>query len=114
MPPFPEDRFLEAVSLVVSNNLAFVPPYGTGGALYIRPVLFGSGARIGLQPADEYVFLMMAMPVADYYQGGLSPVSALVVEDYDRAAPRGVGHVKVAGNYAADILPNTKVSYFFS
>jgi branched-chain amino acid aminotransferase len=69
-------------------------------------VLFGSGPRIGLQPADEYIFVVLVLPVADYYRGGLSPVTAVVVTDYDRAAPRGVGNVKVAGNYAADLLPN--------
>lgn len=77
--------------------------------MYIRPVLFGSGPRIGLQPSDEYTFAVLVLPVADYYQGGLRPVTAVVVEDYDRAAPRGVGHVKVAGNYAADLLPNSEM-----
>lgn len=71
-------------------------------------MLYGSGPRVGLQPSDEYTLVIMVMPVADYYRGGLkSAVSVLVVEDFDRAAPRGVGNVKVAGNYAADILPNT-------
>jgi branched-chain amino acid aminotransferase len=68
--------------------------------------MFGSGARIGLQPADEYVFVILVLPVAEYYKGGLKPVHAIVIEDYDRAAPKGVGNAKVAGNYAADILPN--------
>lgn len=72
--------------------------------MYIRPVLFGSGPRIGLQASDEYTFAVMVLPVADYYQGGMRAVTAAVVEGYDRAAPRGVGHVKVAGNYAADML----------
>lgn len=75
--------------------------------MYLRPLLFGSGPRIGLQPADEYKFLILAIPAGDYYKGGIKAVKAVVVEDYDRAAPRGVGNVKVAGNYAADILPNT-------
>jgi branched-chain amino acid aminotransferase len=101
------ERFLEAINTVVKDNIEYVPPYGSGGALYIRPLLFGSGPRIGLQPADEYTFLIMVIPVGDYYKGGLaSPVSALLIEDFDRAAPRGVGNVKVAGNYAADLLPN--------
>ena len=81
-------------------------PYGTGGALYIRPLLYGSGPRIGLQPSDEYTFIAMVLPVADYYKGGLKPVPAIVVDGYDRAAPQGVGAAKVAGNYAADLLPN--------
>lgn len=108
MPIVPKDLFLNAVHSIVQLNKQFVPPYGTGGSLYIRPLLFGSGARIGLQPADEYTFLVLVVPVGDYYKGGLSPVTAVVVEEYDRAAPRGVGHVKVAGNYAADLKPNTE------
>jgi len=106
MPPVPESKFMEAVNIAVAQNLAYVPPYGSGGALYIRPVLFGTGPRIGLQPADEYTLVVMVLPVADYYKGGLKPVTAVVINDYDRAAPRGVGAAKVAGNYAADLLPN--------
>lgn len=96
MTPFPEDAFVEAVKRVVKDNVAYVPPFGTGGSLYIRPLLFGSGARIGLNPADEYTLLILVIPVGDYYKGGLSPVSALVIDDFDRAAPRGVGNVKVS------------------
>ena len=106
MPQVPEDKFLEAVRISIKNNIDFVPPYGTGGSMYIRPLLFGSGPRIGLQPSDEYIFLVMVLPVADYYKGGLKPVPCVVVDQFDRAAPRGVGNVKVAGNYAADLLPN--------
>eukprot|EP00555_Chaetoceros_dichaeta_P004824 CAMPEP_0198254962 /NCGR_PEP_ID=MMETSP1447-20131203/5199_1 /TAXON_ID=420782 /ORGANISM="Chaetoceros dichaeta, Strain CCMP1751" /LENGTH=421 /DNA_ID=CAMNT_0043941219 /DNA_START=30 /DNA_END=1292 /DNA_ORIENTATION=+ len=107
MPVLPEETFLHAVNEVVRDNIEYVPPYGSGGALYLRPLLFGSGPRIGLQPADEYTFILMVMPVGDYYKGGLaSPVDGLLITDFDRAAPRGVGNVKVAGNYAADMLPN--------
>jgi branched-chain amino acid aminotransferase len=107
MPELPTEKFVDAVKKVVRDNIEYVPPYGSNGALYIRPLLFGSGPRIGLQPADEYTFLMMVIPVGDYYQGGLSkPVDALIISDFDRAAPQGVGAVKVAGNYAADLLPN--------
>jgi len=107
MPILPEDMFLRAVNEVVRDNIEYVPPYGSGGALYLRPLLFGSGPRIGLQPADEYTFILMVIPVGDYYKGGLSsPVDGLLITDFDRAAPRGVGNVKVAGNYAADLLPN--------
>jgi branched-chain amino acid aminotransferase len=107
MTELPTEKFLEAIQVVVKDNIAYVPPYGSGGALYIRPLLFGSGPRIGVQPSDEYTFLIMVIPVGDYYKGGLaSPVDALLIEDFDRAAPRGVGAVKVAGNYAADLLPN--------
>lgn len=109
MPELPTDLFVSAVEQVVIDNLEFVPPHGSGGALYIRPLLYGSGPRIGLQPADEYTFICLVMPVGDYYAGGLSqPVKCLLIEDYDRAAPRGVGSVKVAGNYAADLLPNRR------
>lgn len=104
MEPVPEALFREAVDRVVAANREYVPPYGSGGALYIRPLLFGSGARIGLKPADEYTFLVLVVPVGDYYKGGLSPVSAAVVPGFDRAAPNGVGNVKVAGNYAAGMM----------
>ena len=107
MALLPTEKFMEACNMVVRDNIEYVPPYGSDGALYIRPLLFGSGPRIGLQPADEYTFLVLVIPVGNYYKGGLSsPVDAVVVEDFDRAAPRGVGNVKVAGNYAADLLPN--------
>lgn len=107
MPELPTELFVQAVREVVRDNIEYVPPYGSGGALYIRPLLFGSGPRIGLQPADEYTFIILVMPVGDYYKGGLStPVHGMLIQDFDRAAPRGVGNVKVAGNYAADLLPN--------
>lgn len=107
MAPIPEDMFVEACKTVVRDNIAYVPPYGSGGALYLRPLLFGSGSRIGLQPADEYTFIILVIPVGDYYKGGLSQtVHSVIVEGFDRAAKYGVGAVKVAGNYAADMLPN--------
>ena len=106
MAPVPEDVFLDAIRRVIAANREFVPPYGTGGSLYIRPLLFGSGKQIGVSPADEYVFLVLVTPVGAYYKGGLKPVRALVLDDYDRAAPLGVGHVKVAGNYAASLEPH--------
>mmetsp|Transcript_11047 Transcript_11047/g.24496 ORF Transcript_11047/g.24496 Transcript_11047/m.24496 type:complete len:342 (+) Transcript_11047:325-1350(+) len=109
MPEPPAELFIDAVKTAVRDNLDFMPPYGTGGAMYIRPLLFGSGPRIGLMPSDEYKLVVLVLPVSDYYKGGLSPVTAVVVEGYDRAAPKGVGNVKVAGNYAADLLPNTEV-----
>lgn len=108
MPEPSEEMFLDCVRQVVKANLDFVPPYGSGGALYVRPLLFGSGPRIGVQPADQYTFLVLVVPVGDYYKGGLKPVPAVVLDDYDRAAPLGVGHVKVAGNYAADLEPGKK------
>jgi len=107
IPEVPADLFLSACKAAVRENVEFVPPYGTGGSLYVRPLLFGSGPKIGLSPADEFTFLVLVTPVGDYYAGGPAPVTAIVTTDYDRAAPRGVGHVKCAGNYAADLLPNT-------
>ena len=107
MPEIPTDLFIQACNDVVKDNIAYVPPYGSGGALYLRPLLFGSGSRIGLQPSDEYTFLVLVVPVGDYYKGGLAkPVDGLIVDEYDRAAPLGVGAAKVAGNYAADLIPN--------
>jgi len=103
IPSFPEDKFLDAISRVVKANSKFVPPYGTGASLYIRPLIFGSGARVGLGPSDEYIFMIFVTPVGPYYKGGFKPVSALVVENFDRAAPLGVGDCKVGGNYAAGL-----------
>jgi branched-chain amino acid aminotransferase len=108
MPEIPVETFIKACNDVVKDNIAYVPPYGSGGALYLRPLLFGSGPRIGLQPSDEYTFIVMVIPVSgSYYKGGLAqPLNGLIVDEYDRAAPKGVGAVKVAGNYAADLIPN--------
>jgi branched-chain amino acid aminotransferase len=108
MPEVPEELFMDAVRTVVRENRDFVPPYGTGGSLYIRPLLFGSGARIGVQPADEYIFLVLVTPVGNYYKGGLKPVSAVIMPGYDRCAPGGLGSVKAAGNYSADLEPSQK------
>ena len=103
LPPISKEMFIDAVTKVVSANKKYVPPYGTGASLYIRPLVIGTGARIGLGAADEYVFLILVTPVGPYYKGGLTPVKALVVTDYDRAAPDGVGDCKVGGNYAAGL-----------
>lgn len=102
----PEELFLDACRRVVAANREFVPPYGTGGSLYVRPLLIGTGPQIGVNPANEYVFLVLVTPVGAYYKGGLTPVRAVVLENYDRAAPQGVGHAKVAGNYAASLEPH--------
>jgi branched-chain amino acid aminotransferase len=106
MAQVPEELFLEAIRRVVDANREFVPPYGTGGSLYIRPLLIGSGAQIGVSPAKESTFIVLVTPVGAYYKGGLKPVRAIVLDDYDRAAPQGVGHTKVAGNYAASLEPH--------
>jgi len=103
IPKVPVEMFIEAVNKVVAANAKYVPPFGTGASLYVRPVIFGAGARVGLGPADEYVFIVFVTPVGPYYKGGFKPVKALVVEQYDRAAPNGVGDCKVGGNYAAGL-----------
>ena len=103
MPEVPEEMFLEAMERVVKANADYIPPYGTGGSLYIRPLLIGSGIQIGIAPAPEYTFLILVIPVGAYYKGGLKPVKAVILDDYDRAAPQGVGGIKVAGNYAASL-----------
>jgi branched-chain amino acid aminotransferase len=101
MEPPPAELFLAAVDRVVEINRDFVPPYGTGASLYIRPLLIGSSPHVGLHPSEDYLFAVLAMPVGPYYKDGFYPVKAYVQEEYDRAAPHGVGNVKVAGNYAA-------------
>ena len=103
IPPVSEEMFMEALEKVVRANAEFVPPYGTGASLYIRPVVFGTGPKVGLGPAEEYTFLIFVTPVGPYYKGGFNPVKALVVEEFDRAAPLGVGDCKVGGNYAAGL-----------
>jgi len=97
------DLFFEMVSKVVELNKDFVPPYGTGASLYIRPFLFGSGPKVGVQPADEYTFMIFVTPVGPYFKEGFNPVKIAVVRDSDRAAPLGTGTFKVGGNYAASL-----------
>ncbi len=110
MAEVPEQMFLEAVKKAVRANINWLPPYGTGGSMYVRPLLFGSGPTIGIRPSPEYTFVVMALPVGPYYQGGFEPVRAVVFDNYDRAAPLGVGHVKVAGNYAPGLEPHFKAA----
>lgn len=98
IPEVPEAHFRSCVHLAVSLNAAYVPPHQTGAALYIRPLLFGSSAQLGLSPPEEYTFCVYVLPVGVYH--GVHPVDALILEDFDRAAPRGVGNAKVGGNYA--------------
>jgi len=105
MPPFPEDEFVRATQRVIADNIDYVPPYGTGGSLYIRPVMFGTSPQIGVSASEEYDFIIMVMPVGAYYKGGIKPVDAMVERTYDRAAPHGTGTIKAAGNYAASLLP---------
>mmetsp|Transcript_52601 Transcript_52601/g.122438 ORF Transcript_52601/g.122438 Transcript_52601/m.122438 type:complete len:346 (-) Transcript_52601:103-1140(-) len=105
MLPCPSlETFHAAIDLAVKNNIEFLPPYGSGCSFYVRPIVFGSSNQIMLHPATEAMFLVMVTPVGGYYKGGApAPVPAMVVEQYDRAAPRGVGYCKAAGNYAADM-----------
>ncbi|MCK5413331.1 MAG: branched-chain amino acid aminotransferase [Candidatus Pacebacteria bacterium] len=101
MPEIPKEIFKEAVINAVKLNQEFVPPYESGASLYIRPLLIGTGPRVGLNPADEYMFIVFVNPVGPYFKNGFKPISLLIDRDRDRAAPLGVGHVKVGGNYAA-------------
>jgi branched-chain amino acid aminotransferase len=103
MEPVPEKLFIAACKKAIQYNKEWMPPYGTGASMYLRPLLFGSSPRIGVQPSDDYVFIVLAMPVGPYYKDGFFPVKAIVQEAYDRAAPLGVGNVKAAGNYAAGL-----------
>ncbi|MBD3322330.1 MAG: branched-chain amino acid aminotransferase [Chitinivibrionales bacterium] len=103
MEPPSEKLFLECCKTAIHHNLEFVPPYGTGASLYIRPLLIGTTPRVGLKAAEEFVFITLVTPVGPYYKDGFFPVKAYVQEDFDRAAPKGVGNVKVAGNYAAGL-----------
>ncbi|MCQ2394604.1 MAG: branched chain amino acid aminotransferase, partial [Kiritimatiellae bacterium] len=95
MPPVPVDMFLDACVKVVKKNKEYIPPYGTGGSMYLRPLLIGTGPQIGVAPAKEYTFMIMVMPVGAYYKGGLKPVRAVIFDQWDRAAPHGMGDVKV-------------------
>ena len=104
IPKLPEGRFEEAVEQVVRANAAWVPPYGSGATLYLRPFVMGSGIVIGVKPADEYIFRLFATPVGAYFKGGVKPV-AITVSDYDRAAPHGTGHIKAGLNYAMSLYP---------
>lgn len=99
MPVFPKERFVEAVLQTVKANAAYVPPYGTGATLYIRPYMFGTNPVIGVKPADEYQFRVFCTPVGPYFKGGVKPLT-ICVSDFDRAAPHGTGHIKAGLNYA--------------
>lgn len=102
MPSFPVERFLSALDEVVRANASSVPPHGTGASLYIRPYLFASGIVIGVQPAEEYQFRIFTTPVGPYFKGGATPI-ALMVSDFDRAAPHGTGAIKAGLNYAMSL-----------
>ncbi|CAK1225163.1 MULTISPECIES: branched-chain amino acid aminotransferase [Fructobacillus] len=104
MAPYPEDKFVEAVKEVVKANQDFIPPYESGGSLYLRPLLISTSPEIGVHPGHDFLFTIFAMPVGAYYPGGLAP-TAFVTSEFDRAAHGGTGQAKVGGNYAASMLP---------
>ena len=102
MPVYPEEKFVEAVAKTVEANAAYVPPYGSGATLYIRPYMFGTNPVIGVKPADDYQFRIFVTPVGPYFKGGAKPI-VIRVSDFDRAAPRGTGHIKAGLNYAMSL-----------
>ena len=102
MPPVSEEMFMEAVDQVVAANRDWIPPFETGGAIYLRPYLFASGPVIGVKPSDEYQFRLFGTPVGSYFKNGVKPIT-ICVSDFDRAAPRGTGHIKAGLNYAMSL-----------
>lgn len=108
MAEVPDSLFTEAVKKAVLLNERFVPPYESGASLYIRPLLIGTGAQIGVKPADEYLFMIFVMPVGPYFKEGFKPTDLVIYREYDRAAPLGTGTFKVGGNYAASLVSGHK------
>ena len=106
MAVFPEQKFINAVITVVKLNEKYMPPYKSGASLYIRPLLIGSGAEVGVKPAKEYLFIIFVTPVGPYFKEGFKPVDVWICYEYDRAAPLGTGHIKIGGNYAASLIPS--------
>ena len=102
MPVYPEEKFIETIKKVVKANIDFVPPYGTGATLYIRPYMFGTNPVIGVKPANDYQFRVFTTPVGPYFKGGAKPIT-IKVSDFDRAAPHGTGHIKAGLNYAMSL-----------
>lgn len=108
MEPIPEELFREMVTKVVALNADFVPPYGSGASLYIRPLEIGTSARVGVKPSDEYVFIVLVTPVGPYFKEGFKPTNICIMREYDRVAPKGTGRWKVGGNYAASLQAGEK------
>lgn len=108
MEPIPEELFRKMVTKVVELNADFVPPYGSGASLYIRPLEIGMSARVGVKPADEYMFIVLVTPVGPYFKEGFKPTNICIMRDYDRVAPKGTGRWKVGGNYAASLAAGEK------
>jgi len=109
MPSPSVEKFIDACKQVVKANESWVPPYGSGATLYLRPFIFGCGDTIGVRPAPEYIFSVFCMPVGPYFKGGMTPVNFATTE-YDRAAPAGTGQAKVGGNYAASMMPHEEAA----
>ena len=107
MEPLPEDKFMEMVEKVVRLNEDFIPPYGSGSSLYIRPIEVGISAQVGVKPATEYLFIIFVTPVGPYFKEGFKPTKVAIYREFDRAAPRGTGRWKVGGNYAASLTAGT-------
>lgn len=103
MEPFPVEKFEEAIFKAIELNKQYVPPFDSGATLYIRPLLIGTGAQVGVKPADEYMFIVFVMPVGPYFKAGFKPTDYVIYREYDRAAPLGTGIYKVGGNYAASL-----------
>ncbi|OQY03354.1 MAG: branched chain amino acid aminotransferase [Bacteroidetes bacterium 4572_117] len=108
MQEVPTEVFRKAIYKVIRMNERFIPPYGSGASLYIRPLLFGSGPQVGVKPADEYLFMVFVTPVGPYFKEGFKPVKMLLTKEFDRAAPLGTGRFKVGGNYAASLTSMKK------
>lgn len=108
MPELPTEKFCEMIKTVVKKNERFIPPYESGASLYIRPLLIGTGAQVGVRPANEYLFVVFVTPVGPYFKGGFSANPYVVIREFDRSAPLGTGVYKVGGNYAASLRANKK------
>ncbi len=108
MEPVPEELFKEMVRKVVKLNERFIPPYGSGASLYIRPLEIGMSARVGVQPSQEYLFMILVTPVGPYFKGGFKPTNICIMREFDRVAPKGTGRYKCGGNYAASLVAGEK------
>lgn len=108
MEPIPLDLFKKMVLMAVKLNERFVPPYGSGASLYIRPFEIGTSARVGVKPADEYTFIILVTPVGPYFKNGFKPTNFAIMREFDRVAPKGTGRIKVGGNYAASLVAGEK------
>ncbi len=108
MEPIPTDIFLKMTEMAIKLNERFIPPYGSGASLYIRPLEIGMTARVGVKPADEYCFMILVTPVGPYFKSGFKPTNICIMREFDRVAPKGTGRFKVGGNYAASLVAGEK------